>query len=273
MAHILLVSTNTGPDNTVASALRDQSHCVDVVGRSADLPRVVGDRKYDVVITDMTGVTDGGFGELDALRAALSNQSQLPGLLCMTKDKRRFLQIEDRGARYVWTGHFEAEAVSDGVDVVLLERAKLLSTGPLLSIYHRFHRRGTICTPGEEIAGIALSYRSKEHYLQIGTEPCLLVDLAARQRLPYNLAQLSRALARDPFTVQHARFGGGMKRGHRQRSSDSIKTDIHRIRLALTEALEAAHLNLPADSILVSEPVGRSVQYRLRARVKWLHFA
>src|SRR5207244_10782842 len=93
-------------------------------------------------------------------------------------------------------------AVLDQIDLLVLEAKRLRALGPAFQIYHR--SQGVGCCPGEELLLITLPHRSREFIVHLTTGPMLAFDFLWRTRRPQRAAQLAIALARDPFSTQHA---------------------------------------------------------------------
>lgn len=157
------------------------------------------------------------------------------------------------------------------VDLLLAELRKISQSGPQFRILHRFHRPDTYCLPGEEIAAISLIHRGREHTLRLPLALRMLFDyLAKHRRVPQNAAQIEAGLRLDAFYQKHGANSG--KKQARRISRSAVKEYVRRIRMALHEAFQNAHLTIHPNGVLISErTVGKEVLYRITANVQWEH--
>ena len=99
--------------------------------------------------------------------------------------------------------------VLHGVNVQLAELRKLVTTGPLFRIVHRFREPGTVCLPGEEIAVVVLVHKGREYPLLLPLALRILFDYLAKHRgLPQSAAQIEAGLRSDSFYVRHGANAG-----------------------------------------------------------------
>jgi len=80
--------------------------------------------------------------------------------------------------------------------LLAVERRQLVARGSYFCIYHRFWKRGTICTPGEMIAEVRLFHRSRRISVPLSLRLMLLFDYLARhQHLGQSAAQIAAGLS------------------------------------------------------------------------------
>lgn len=158
------------------------------------------------------------------------------------------------------------------VDLLIAEAASLTASGPRFMIAHRYGRDG-ICLPGEEIAYVALAYRSREFVLKISTAEKLLVECLARNcHFPQSATQLEAYMRADAFFARH---GANALRSRlaRRISRAAIKVHVQRLRTALAVAFAEAGLNFNPLQVLREERATGPLGYRLRATFEWRHLA
>ena len=167
----------------------------------------------------------------------------------------------------------ELMTIIDEVDVLVAEIRELNAGGPHFRILHRFHRPGSDCAAGEEVAGIYLIHLGREFFVRLSLALRLLFDYLARHsRLPQSAAQIEVGIRANRFYTEHAAAIRGEKGFTPRISRTAVKVYIQRIRLALRSAFEDAGLQLDAPAVLVSQnTVMNDVGYRLKGIVKWVH--
>ncbi|MGD0581163.1 MAG: hypothetical protein ABSC08_19845 [Bryobacteraceae bacterium] len=156
------------------------------------------------------------------------------------------------------------------VDLLIAEAASLNAAGPRFVIAHRYCRDG-VCLPGEEIAFVALAYRSREFVLKISTAEKLLFECLARNcHFPQSATQLEAYVRTDAFFAMH---GANALRSRltRKISRAAIKVHVQRLRAALAIAFAEAGLNLDPVRVLREERATGPLGYRLRATFEWRH--
>ena len=156
-------------------------------------------------------------------------------------------------------------------EIALLEAGELVNNGPKFRIIHRFHKQGTLCEPGEEVAAIFLLEKAREILVPFSLSLRLLFNyLAEGRRIPQSATQIAAGIHTSLFYTKHG-FNAGPQL-HRKITRSAIKEYIGRSRSALNIALVSAAL--PIDSsrvIMVQRTSGNEVLYRLRAKVEWIH--
>ena len=161
-------------------------------------------------------------------------------------------------------------AVVREVDVLVAEAASLNASGPQFVIGHRYGRDG-ICLPGEEVAFVALQYRSRRFVLKLSEAERLLFEALARtSRFAQNAAQIATYMRADQFFAKHG-ANASRSRPVRGISRTTIKVHVQRLRVALGIALEEAGLHLVPSEVLRTECATGPVGYRLRGTFEWLH--
>lgn len=158
------------------------------------------------------------------------------------------------------------------VDLLITEAASLSTAGPRFVIAHRYCR-DSVCLPGEEIAFVALAYRSREFVLKISTAEKLLFECLARNcHFPQSATQLEAYLRTDAFFARHG-TNALRTRLTRKISRAAIKVHVQRLRAALAAAFAEAGLNLDSMQVLRMERAAGPLGYRLRATFEWRHLA
>jgi hypothetical protein len=165
--------------------------------------------------------------------------------------------------------------IIDEVDVLVAEIRELCSEGPHFRILHRFHRPGSDCAAGEEVAGIYLVHHGREFFVRLSLALRLLFDYLARHSwLPQSAAQIEAGIRADRFYSQHARTAMGKEKFTRSIPRSCVRVYIERLRSALENAFREAGLLTDAHYVLLSqETVMNEVGYRLKANFEWIHIA
>lgn len=167
--------------------------------------------------------------------------------------------------------------VLEKVDLLLLERRQMKSSGPHFKIEHRFRVQGTECAVGEEVAAVYLIHHGREFHIPLSLTLRLLVDfLAKHTRLPQSASQIAVAFRADRFYALHGANAAGrgkLKRKLTRRMARSaIRVYVQRIRRALAVTFCEAHLPLDPSNILVSQTtVTNEVRYRFHGTFRWSH--
>lgn len=161
--------------------------------------------------------------------------------------------------------------VLEKVDLLLAEISETTSAGPFFRIVHRFREPEGRCLPGEEIVAVYLVRRAKEYPLGFTLALLILFNyLASHRSVAQRAAQIEAGIRTDAFYLRHGAKGG--KKQIRRISRSAVKEYVKRIRIALKQAFQEAHLTFDPLKVLVSEStVGNEVRYRLRANVDWSH--
>jgi hypothetical protein len=161
--------------------------------------------------------------------------------------------------------------IVERAQLMLSELAELSQTGPLLRIVHRFQAPGTICLPGEEVWSISLINRGEEFRLPLSLALRLLLNhLAETRHIPQSAVQIAAGMRRSAFYVRHGANSGIIS--PRRVGRSSVKEYVKRLRLAFGIAVREARISVDPIRILLSqETMGNEVQYRLHARIQWVH--
>jgi hypothetical protein len=163
--------------------------------------------------------------------------------------------------------------IIDEVDLLVAEIGELRECGPYFRIYHRFHKLGTVCAPGEEITAVFLVHRGKEYHLPLALSLRILFDYLARHSgLPQSAAQIESGIRADRFYTQHATTVMGKDKFTRSIPRSCVRVYIERLRSALENVFLEAGLLVDAHAVVVAEEtVMNEVGYRLRATFDWVH--
>jgi hypothetical protein len=153
------------------------------------------------------------------------------------------------------------------------ERMQLAARGPQFCIHHSLWQAGTICTPGELIAGIYLVHRGKRVPLPLSLRGTLLFDFLARYRhVPQSATQISLGLRSDTFSRCHGAYAKAGRAFQRSITRTAVKQQIMRLRTALQAGMNAAGLQFDAHRIIFSErTTSNEIRYRLKGTVNWEH--
>jgi hypothetical protein len=155
-----------------------------------------------------------------------------------------------------------------------MERKELRSTGPRVTIWHRFQEPGVVgCSPGEEIFLISLPSPRGHVPIKLSLSLKILIDYLARHRhVPQNASQIESGIRADLFYIRHG--CNAMPDGGRTRRicRSAIRVYVERFRGALGAASVEVGQTLDPKSVLASEGTdGNEVLYRLKASVQWYH--
>lgn len=161
--------------------------------------------------------------------------------------------------------------IIEEVEYLLAATTAFRAAGPRFQILHRFHRSGTSCAPGEQVAAVYLVHRSRLYHLRLGIGALLLFDYLAKRRISQSAAQIQASARSDPFYTRHAWNGGPTQR--QVRRLNHVRVYVKRIREALALAfLEAGMDSADPYKVLVSETTtSNSVLYALKCSVELVH--
>lgn len=164
-------------------------------------------------------------------------------------------------------------SILEEVDLLVAEMRELQESGPHFRIYHRFHKPGTVCAPGEEIAAVCLVHHGREYPLRLSLALRILFDYLARHsRLPQSASQIEAGVCADHFSARHAATVMGARTFTRSIARSCIKVYIERLRSALGDTSQEVGLQLdPRKVLLNQETKGNEVGYRLKASIEWTH--
>ena len=167
----------------------------------------------------------------------------------------------------------ELITIIDEVDVLVAEIRELNAGGPHFRILHRFHRPGSDCAAGEEVAGIYLIHHGREFFVRLSLALRLLFDYLARHsRLPQSAAQIEAGIRADRFYSQHSTTAMGKDKFTRSIPRSCVRVYIERLRSALENVFLEAGLFLDVHAVVVAEEtVMNEVGYRLKANYEWVH--
>ena len=155
--------------------------------------------------------------------------------------------------------------VAEEIELLLVERAEVASSGPTLRILHRFRRPGTICLPGEEVAAASLVRRARRYAFRLSTAPLIFLDYLARHKdSPQTASQIEAGMRLDQFCQRHA--SNSQPKKARAFSKSSVKEYVKRLRMEFRRVFREAGLNLDPKKVLISEKTtSNQVRYKLRA--------
>lgn len=189
-------------------------------------------------------------------------------------------RLQALGARYVLKGRAESYLVE--VDAARARLERFRTQGPTVVLVHTCSMDGSQdrdgdtfrfgCSVGEAVNGVYLLHGELRVRIPIAPAPLLLLDYLGRRALrrPLRLEEIANGMNNEEFYY----FWLGRERDHTV-SSDSVKTNINRIRRALVQALKSANLKIEANNILVTERIGEEsfdddvdcTVYRLKANI------
>jgi CheY-like chemotaxis protein len=212
--------------------------------------------KFDIVITDIHLTNEDPNGGRELMKQINEWKTKrgydpAPLVLCITNyyvDAKTQLEVEQEGGRYVSKDTNVSEYLRN-VDLLILELEKLREQGPLFKIVHKYAPeagdRG--CYVGEEVASVELLYRNSVFPLGLRETPRRIFDYLARYAYthPQTAIQIVKGLT-EGNVFYHEWFAG------KSVSPNSIKMNVRRIREALGETFQQAHLNLDPKIVLVS---------------------
>jgi hypothetical protein len=163
--------------------------------------------------------------------------------------------------------------ILDEVDLLVAEMHELHASGPHFRIYHRFHRQGTVCAPGEEILAICFIHRGKEYHLKLSLALRILFDYLARHsRFPQSATQIEAGIRASRFYTEHGASIMGRGQFTRSIPRTCVKVYVERLRSAIENIFREAGFLIDARAVLLSErTVMSEVDYRLRAGFEWVH--
>jgi hypothetical protein len=158
-------------------------------------------------------------------------------------------------------------------EALLFELKNLRRNGPLFTIVHRFHKPGTECLPGEEVAAIYLLHGGREYLIPLSLTLRLMFDyMAKRSRVPQSASQIHAGFRADPFYRRHGANAGGAAALRRQITRSEVRVYVERIRKALAATFRDANLTLDPHTVLLSqETVMNEVGYCLKGSFQWVH--
>lgn len=162
--------------------------------------------------------------------------------------------------------------VLDEVDLLVAELRELRERGPHFRIYHRFHKPGTICAPGEEIAAICLVHRGREYPLRLSLSLRILFDYLARHnRFPQSASQIEAGIRADPFYARHS-MNSGVGRSTRSIPRSFVRVYIERLIIAITQVISESNFPANPQTVLVKKvSVINECGLQLNAWTEWVH--
>jgi hypothetical protein len=163
--------------------------------------------------------------------------------------------------------------IMDEVDLLVAELKELHASRLHFRIYHRFHKPGTVCAPGEEIFAACLVHRGREFYLRLSLALRILFDYLARHsHLPQSAAQIEAGIRGDRYYVQHASNVLGSSKLIRSIPRSYVRVYIERLRTAIDQVLNQAGLLIDSRAVLLTEAtVMNETGYRLRVVLELVH--
>lgn len=161
--------------------------------------------------------------------------------------------------------------IEDG-DALVAEIRELSSEGPHFRILHRFHRPGSCCARGEEVAGVYLVHQSREFWAKLSLALRMHFDHLAHSRRSQSATQIEAGIRADRFDSHRRASAMGREDSTRTMPRSFVRVYIQRLRLALERAFDEASLLMDSRMVVLSqETVMNDVGYRLRATLEWAH--
>jgi CheY-like chemotaxis protein len=258
MAEILWVENDAEFQQLLTRKLKKAGHSITECADRQTAIEILKNNplKFDIVVTDihLTHKDPNGGRELTKQINEWKIQrgyDPAPLVLCITNyyvDANTQFEVEQEGGRYVSKDTNTKEYLRN-IDLLLLELDKLRGQGPLFRIAHKYapDTMGRACYVGEEVASVELLYRNSVFPVMLTRKPRRIFDYLARYALtrPQTTIEIIKGLT-EGNAFYHEWFAG------KDVSPDSIKMDVRRIRKALGETFQQAHLNLDPNSVLVS---------------------
>jgi len=243
---------------------------------------------YDIILTDLDfGRTDQHNGVWLAQQILQLREQRgydaAPEVISITGkmiDPDVLNKLQALGARYVLKGRIESFLVE--VDGALARLERFRKQGPTVVLVHTCSMNPNEdtesttfrfgCPIGEAVNSAHLLHSGLRVRIPIAPAPLLLLDYLGRRavRRPLRLEEIANGMNNEEFYY----FWLGRERDHTV-SSDSVKTNINRIRKAFAEAFKSASLKIDPDTLLATERIGEestedefdSTVYRLKANI------
>jgi len=285
---ILLVDDEAKPRGDIAALLRASGYDVEEASTPESAAEMFLNRPFDfdVVLTDLdfrNSARDGSWLMREIIDIRSNRGYDLaPEIICLTGkiiDPNVANEIRQSGGQYLLKGLAKSYLLE--VNAAIARISKFRNAGPSIlfvhgaaqsSSYPVLRPRGRACTVGESISH-AMILHGRRPTIPLKPTPLRLLDFFAYRaaRHPIRLEEAANAYALDEFYSYWA--GKNREAGI---SSDNIKTNVDRIRVALTEGLRNAGLNVNGNDVLVSEVFnddeGYAFEaYKLRARCLLTH--
>lgn len=280
MASILCVDDNKAFLQSMGERLRAENYDVDEFD-SAEAALAAFQRnpfKYDVVITDvdLQGGDDG-----EALVTKLIELREIrgydpsPEIICITgarskMDAKLVNRIRERGCHYVLKG---TDQYYLEIQAAVIRLREMRGKGPQFLFVHStseeyaWQNNGKWgCKIGESVNEVFLLHSGARVMINLAPAPRRLFDFFARRtaRRPFSLEEVANAVALDEFYSY-------WETGDETVTSDAIKNNVRRIRMALRVAFKSAKIPIEAERILSTESIDHTDLYRFRGRATVEH--
>src|SRR5947209_2116357 len=261
MAEILWVENDAEFKQLLTRKLKKAGHSIIECADRQTAMEIIKNNplKFDIVITDihLTHKDPNGGRELtkqiNDWKKTKRGYDPAPLVLCITNyyvDAHTQFEVELEGGRYVSKDANTKEYLRN-IELLLIELDKLRGQGPLFRIAHKYGPntmdRGRGCYVGEEVTSVELLHRNSVFPVMMTKTPIRIFDYLARYAFTYpqTTIDIIKGLT-EGNAFYHEWFAG------EDVSPDSIKMAIRRIRKALGDTFQQAHLNLDPKNVLVS---------------------
>jgi CheY-like chemotaxis protein len=283
MARILCVDDNAVFLQSMVERLQAEHYEVD----HADSPGAAltafkqSPFKYDVVLTDMDFPSgDDGemlIAELVELREK-RGYDPAPEIICITgarskMDPMLVNRLRDKGCQYVLKGtdqyFIEAQAAMKRLQDVRTKGPIFLFAHAASADYKWDDTQKWGCVVGESVAEVCLLHSGRRINVKLGPAPRRLFDFFARRASmrAFSVEEVANALSLDEFYSY-------WESGDETVTSNSVKTNVNRIRVALQATFKGMNLPFKPSDVLSSETyedttellLEKTRHYRFRAR-------
>lgn len=283
MAHILCVDDNAPYLKSMVERLQANNYEVD----STESPIAAlsafkqAPFKYDVVLTDMDFPCgkDGEMliAELVALREK-RGYDPAPEIVCITGARSKMSpelvnRLRDKGCQYVLKGtdqyFIETQAALKRLEEARTKGPTFLFVHAASPEYRWDDKQNWGCVVGESVTEVCLLHSGRRIRIKLGPAPRRLFDFLARRTSTraFSVEEVANAVSLDDF---YSYWEGG----NETVTSNSVKTNVNRIRGGLRAAFKAMNLPFKPSEVLSSETYEDTTEpalektrfYRFRAR-------
>lgn len=215
---------------------------------------------YDVVITDMAfpGGEDGEqlVAKLIELRESRGYEAA-PEIICITGDERKIRSelvnaLRERGCQYVLKG---GDQYVVETQAAMMRLQKMRREGPTFLFVHQGSDRYEwdnkaiwSCTPGEVIKEVRLLHSGGRELVDMAPAPRRLFDFLARHtsRRAFSVEEVANSISLDEFY-------NFWQRHENTDTRDSVKNNVHRIRVALDRVFRKMGSPFESDKVLSTQ--------------------
>jgi CheY-like chemotaxis protein len=262
MASVLCVDDNLPFLNSMLERLAVANYAVDGV----ETPNAAIDAfgrnpfKYDVVITDMEfpSCDDGEqlVAELIELRERRGYDAA-PEIICITGARSKMSpglinRLKERGCHYVLKG---TDQYFIETQAAMMRLGQLRGSGPTFLFVHKgseqyeWDNKGKWgCSVGESVNEVFLLHSGRREKVKMDPTPRRLFDLLAKHtsRRPLSVEEVANSMALDEFYCY-------WQKNDETVSSESVKNNVRRIRVALDKAFKLIGLPFSSTKVLSTE--------------------